>query len=474
MNLAVSRIRIIIILGVLILSLTIHEAAAARIGEMVETDPWDQMKRFITLSDRGLRLSLIGALLFGAVCGLLGSFIVVRKMALFGDAISHAVLPGVALGFLWSMSKDPVAILIGATSAGLAGSLLVEAIKRTTRIKQDAALGIVLASFFAIGLCLIRIIQNNEGASKITGLKSYLFGDVAVLDRDDVMTMGVVVILTIILFGLFYRPFLAISFDRQFAISIGFPVRILDAVFQMFLAFAIVISLQAVGVVLVSAMLITPAATAYLLVDRMHRMLWIAMGVGMLSAIIGVFLSFLGSNLPTGPFMVLSASSIFTIAYLFSPKYGRFTKWIRYRARVKKVREENSLKSIYHVLESRGLDRSGNKVLMEDLSSHRKMSKASIMKEINGMERSGLVELVGDNIILTAEGFDKARSVVRNHRLWELYLTNEADYASDHVHDDAEKVEHFLNDEEVAELESYLDYPQQDPHGKPIPGRVNL
>ena len=194
----------------------------------------------------------------------------------------------------------------------------------------------------------------------------------------------------------------------------------------------------------------------------------------MLSAIIGVFLSFLGSNLPTGPFMILSASSIFTIAYLFSPKYGRFTKWIRYRARVKKVREENSLKSIYHVLESRGLDRSGNKVLMEDLSSHRKMSKASIMKEINGMERSGLVELVGDNIILTAEGFNKARSVVRNHRLWELYLTNEADYASDHVHDDAEKVEHFLSDEEVAQLESYLDYPQQDPHGKPIPGRVNL
>ena len=165
------RIRTIIIFGVALLSVTVHEAAAARIGEIVETNPWDQIRRFITFSDRGLRLSLIGAILFGAVCGLLGSFIVVRKMALFGDAISHAVLPGVALGFLWSMSKDPVAILIGATLAGLAGSLLVGAIRRTTRIKQDAALGIVLASFFAIGLCLIRIIQNNEGASKITGLK---------------------------------------------------------------------------------------------------------------------------------------------------------------------------------------------------------------------------------------------------------------------------------------------------------------
>tara|TARA_B110000116_G_C16784879_1_gene560350 strand:- start:797 stop:2161 length:1365 start_codon:yes stop_codon:yes gene_type:complete len=452
----------------------VNEAAAARIGEIVETNPWDQMRRFITLSDRGLRLSLIGALLFGAVCGLLGSFIVVRKMALFGDAISHAVLPGVALGFLWSMSKDPVAILIGATLSGLAGSLLVGAIRRTTRIKQDAALGIVLASFFAIGLCLIRIIQNNEGASKITGLKSYLFGDVAVLDRYDVITMGVVVILTVILFGLLYRPFLAISFDRQFAVSIGFPVRILEALFQMFLAFAIVISLQAVGVVLVSAMLITPAATAYLLVDRMHRMLWIAMGVGMLSAVIGVFLSFLGSNLPTGPFMVLSASSIFTMAYLFSPKYGRFTKWLRYRARVKKVREENSLKSIYKVLESRGLESSGNRVLMKDLSSHRKMSIAGLVKEIKNMQRSGLVKLKGDNVSLTDDGFDKARSVVRNHRLWELYLTNEANYAADHVHDDAEKVEHFLSEEEVSELESYLDYPQEDPHGKPIPGRASI
>jgi len=459
---------------VLVLSVAVNEAAAARIGEIVETNPWDQMRRFITLSDRGLRLSLIGALLFGAVCGLLGSFIVVRKMALFGDAISHAVLPGVALGFLWSMSKDPVAILIGATLSGLAGSLLVGAIRRTTRIKQDAALGIVLASFFAIGLCLIRIIQNNEGASKITGLKSYLFGDVAVLDRYDVITMGVVVILTVILFGLLYRPFLAISFDRQFAVSIGFPVRILEALFQMFLAFAIVISLQAVGVVLVSAMLITPAATAYLLVDRMHRMLWIAMGVGMLSAVIGVFLSFLGSNLPTGPFMVLSASSIFTMAYLFSPKYGRFTKWLRYRARVKKVREENSLKSIYKVLESRGLESSGNRVLMKDLSSHRKMSIAGLVKEIKNMQRSGLVKLKGDKVSLTDDGFDKARSIVRNHRLWELYLTNEANYATDHVHDDAEKVEHFLSEEEVSELESYLDYPQEDPHGKPIPGRASI
>ncbi len=204
----------------------------------------------------------------------------------------------------------------------------MQAIVRTSRIKQDAALGIVLASFFALGLCLIRMVQNNEGASRITGLKTYLFGDVAVIDRADLITMAVIVILTFVLFYYLYRPLLVISFDRQFAYSIGISVRLLDAVFQMFLAVAIVVSLQAVGVVLVSAMLIIPAATAYLLVDRMNKMIVFAMILGVMSATLGVFFSFLGSNLPTGPFMVISSSLLFLMAYLFSPKNGtERAKW---------------------------------------------------------------------------------------------------------------------------------------------------
>ena len=134
------------ILAVLLLLILAVDAPAARIGELIENDPWQQARRFFMFSDPGLRLGLIGALLFGATCGLLGSFIVVRKMALIGDAISHAVLPGVALGFLWSMDKDPLAILVGATVAGLTGSLVVDLIKRTTKIKQDAALGIDLVN----------------------------------------------------------------------------------------------------------------------------------------------------------------------------------------------------------------------------------------------------------------------------------------------------------------------------------------
>ena len=453
---------------------TIDQLYAARIGELVESNTWDQIKRFFSFSDRGLQLSLMAALLFGAVCGLTGSFIVVRRMALFGDAISHAVLPGVAIGFMWGMEKDPLAILIGATLAGLLGSVLVQAIVRTSRIKQDAALGIVLASFFALGLCLIRMVQNNEGASRITGLKTYLFGDVAVIDRADLITMAVIVILTFVLFYYLYRPLLVISFDRQFAYSIGISVRLLDAVFQMFLAVAIVVSLQSVGVVLVSAMLIIPAATAYLLVDRMNKMIVFAMILGVMSATLGVFFSFLGSNLPTGPFMVISSSLLFLMAYLFSPKNGRITKWLRYMKLKSKVRNENTLKLIYHYLEKNSEARTGIQIEISELVKLKKVSTKSMLSDLNKLQKSGSVNIENKTVSLTEMGMDLAVSVVRNHRLWELYLTNEADYAADHVHDDAEKVEHLLSEEKVRELELFLDYPTVDPHGKPIPERGQL
>ena len=452
---------------------TNEEGQAARIGELVDTDPWEQIKRFFSFSDRGLQLSLIGAVLFGAVCGLIGSFIVVRKMALFGDAVSHAVLPGVAIGFMWGMEKDPLAILIGATIAGLFGSVLVQAIVRSSRIKQDAALGIVLASFFAFGLCLIRIIQNHEGASRISGLKSYLFGDVAVIDRSDLIIMAIVVVVTVLLFCILYRPFLIISFDRQFAYSLGIPVRFLDAVFQMFLAAAIVISLQAVGVVLVSAMLIIPAATAYLLVDRMSRMIFMAMTLGIMSAALGVFFSFLGSNLPTGPFMVISSSLLFLLAYLFSPNNGRLTKWFKFISLKAKVRDENLLKLLYNYLETHSEAREGIEILISDIANLKKHNQKNMVSDLKRLQKNGAVELVDGKVSLTKEGLSLASTVVRNHRLWELYLTNEADYAADHVHDDAEKVEHLLSEEKVKELEFFLDYPELDPHGKPIPGRVN-
>ncbi|MGC6434802.1 MAG: iron dependent repressor, metal binding and dimerization domain protein, partial [Verrucomicrobiales bacterium] len=251
-------------------------------------------------------------------------------------------------------------------------------------------------------------------------------------------------------------------------------VRLLDAVFQMFLAVAIVVSLQAVGVVLVSAMLIIPAATAYLLVDRMNKMIVFAMILGVMSATLGVFFSFLGSNLPTGPFMVISSSLLFLMAYLFSPKNGRITKWFRYMKLKSKVRNENTLKLIYHYLEKNSEARTGIQIEISELVKLKKVSTKSMLSDLNKLQKSGSVNIENKTVSLTEMGMDLAISVVRNHRLWELYLTNEADYAADHVHDDAEKVEHLLSEEKVRELELFLDYPTVDPHGKPIPERGQL
>ena len=291
---------------------------AARIGDITEISVWDQTVRFFSFKDPSLRYALTGAILLGLTCGLLGSFLVVRKLALLGDTLSHAVLPGVAAGFLWDMDKNPVAIFIGATVAGLLGSFMVTRITTTTKLKEDTALGMVLACFFGVGICLVTMIQRLPSGNK-SGIDKFLFGQAASLGQSDIQLMAVVTLLTFGLVWLFYKELLTVSFDPGFAYSVMIPVAWVHHGFMLLLAFSVVIALQAVGVVLVSAMLITPAATAYLMTDRLHRMLLFACLTGMLAGIMGAFFSFLGHQLPTGPFMVLSAAVLFAVAFFFAP-----------------------------------------------------------------------------------------------------------------------------------------------------------
>src|SRR5688572_14557061 len=167
--------------AILIISVLLAPAAhAARIGDITQTSILDQAIRFFTFQDPAVRSALMGSILLGISCGLLGSFIVVRKMALMGDALSHAVLPGVAVGFLWTMSKNPIAIFVGATVAGLLGTVVVGAIKQTTRLKEDTSLGLVLAAFFAVGICLLTMIQHMPLGNQ-SGIDKFLFGQAAAI-----------------------------------------------------------------------------------------------------------------------------------------------------------------------------------------------------------------------------------------------------------------------------------------------------
>jgi manganese/zinc/iron transport system permease protein len=447
--------------------------SAARIGDLVQTSLADQAWRFFTFQDPAVRYVLIGSILLGICCGLLGSFIVVRKMALVGDTLSHAVLPGVAAGFLWNMAKDPLAIFVGATAAGLLGTMAVRWVRETTPLKEDTALGLVLASFFAVGICLLTMIQRLPTGNK-SGLDKFLFGQAAALGADDIRLMAVVTALVVVAVVALYKEFLVTSFDAGFASVSGLPVRVIHYGLMLLLAFAIVIALQAVGVVLVSAMLITPAAAAYLLTDRLGRMLWLAGLFGVLAGALGSFLSFLGPTLPTGPFMVLGASAVFGLAFFFGPRHGVVSRWWRHRSRARRVQRENTLKAIYQVLESREF--AGEGVSLHELARRRRETVAEAARQAAELRRHGLATLdaPGQQLFLTPAGWQMACAIVRNHRLWELYLTNAAHIAADHVHDDAEKIEHVLGEETVRELERRLAYATRDPHGRNIPTLADI
>ncbi|MEM7387964.1 MAG: iron chelate uptake ABC transporter family permease subunit [Verrucomicrobiota bacterium] len=414
---------------------------------------------------------LISCVLLGISFGLLGCFIVVRKMALVGDTLSHAVLPGVAAGYLWGMSKNPAAILIGATLAGLLGTAVGSWIKQTTKLKQDAAMGMVLASFFAVGLCLISMIQRLPTGNK-AGLKSVFFGKVAAMGPQDLMLMSAVCLISLLIILLLYRPFLASSFDPVFARSIGYPVRVLHHLLMFLLAMATVVALQAVGAVMVSAMLITPAATAYLLTKSLHRMLWLASGFGVLSGLIGVFVSFLDSRLPTGPCMALCAGLFFVLAFLFSPEHGIIHRRFLHLSQTRRIQRENTLKAIYRILERSEFQQEG--IALDALAVAGRATVEDTRHQVKRLVQARLATMDADKVYFTPSGKLLASKIVRNHRLWELYLTETADYQADHVHDDAEKIEHLLGEETVRRLEKELNYPSRDPHGKPIPNTRDL
>jgi manganese/zinc/iron transport system permease protein len=410
----------------------------------------------------GLWMPLAASLLLGIGCGLIGSFVVVRRMALAGDAVSHAVLPGVVAGFVLSPSRNPLVVLGLALTAGLLGMLLVRAITTTTRLKEDAALGIVLAVFFALGISAISVYQPS-------GVTAFLYGQAAAVSWSDLLLMTGVTALVATAAVIFARPLVVMSFDAGFASSLGYPVRLFERMFALMLTAVVVVAMQAVGVILVSAMLITPAAAAYLLTDRFNRMMLVAAGFGAVAGVAGTLISFARAGLPTGPLIALVASGVFAAVFFAAPNHGVVAKWLRLRGRSARVARENYLKAIYQVLEARSFH--GDGVSVREIAERRRETLEDATRGVQALVRTGEAFRTGEagDIFLTPDGWRRAAEIVRNHRLWELYLTHQADYDADHVHDDAERIEHLLGEETVRQLERALAFPETDPHGSPIP-----
>lgn len=259
-----------------------------------------------------MQRSLIIAVLVGLICAVMGSYLMVQRLALLGDAISHSVLPGLAVAFVLGINLS-----VGAFVAGILSTLAIAWIRTRSPLKEDAAMGIVLSAFFALGVTLITLIQKNN---KID-LNHFLFGNIlgvtAADVRDTVIIAGIVVL---VVFAL-YKELLFYTFDPLGAQAVGLPVNLLNFGLMALIALTVVASLKAVGVVLVLSLLITPGATAYLLVPRLHQVMFLGAAIGIFSSISGMYLSY-WFNLPSGPAIVLVTSGLFVLALLLGPKSG--------------------------------------------------------------------------------------------------------------------------------------------------------
>jgi manganese/zinc/iron transport system permease protein len=279
--------------------------------------------------DYTLRLVALGSAVLGATSGALGSFAYLRRQSLLGDAVSHAALPGIVLAFMLTGSKVPLVLMLGAGLAGWVGTLVVRLVVRRSRVPYDSALGIVLAVFFGVGLVLLTLIQKQSNAAQ-AGLESFLFGQAASLLRRDVLTMAVLGVAALVILMLLWKEFKLLSFDPDFAASLGMPVRRLDGLLTFLLVVAIIIGLQTVGVVLMSAMIVAPAAAARQWSRRLAPMVLVAAGVGVFSGVTGSVLSSHIARLPTGPTIVLVLSTIVVGSLFLAPRRGLLWRFLRF------------------------------------------------------------------------------------------------------------------------------------------------
>jgi len=413
---------------------------------------------------------LVGTSLLGATAGVLGSFAVLRRRALTGDLLAHAALPGLCIAFLVLGQRDFLGMLIGAFVTGLLGIAATTLFVRWTRTKEDAAIGIVLSTFFGAGIVLSSVIQNRSDVGAKAGLESYIYGQAAGMVLRDVYVIAAVAAVSLLVVTLLYKEFKLLSFDPQFARAQGWPTFALDMTLMSTLALVTVTGLPAVGVILMAAMLITPGAAARFWTSRLGPMLVLSGVFGAVSAAVGTLLSagvvedWLGfdplafgptrTNLPTGPLIVLSSTLVFLFSVAFAPRQGVVARaWAEARMRLKTA-HENLLRTMYELSEG---DLPGRpSVSLDRVLERRAWSPGWARWMLWRAKRQGLVKSAPDGFRLTEAGVDRAARLVRTHRLWELFLIQGAHIAPDHVDRDADAIEHLLGPEVIEALERQL------------------
>lgn len=419
----------------------------------------DRLIRVLTLADYNTRVVMFGTVMLGIAGGVVGVFLLLRRRALLADAVSHAALPGVAAAFLVIMAtggnpRSLPLLMLGALVSGLLGMGCVLAISRLTRLSQDAALGIVLSVFFGFGIALLGIIQRMRGAPA-AGLNSFIYGRTASMIRADAMLIGTAALVVVLISVALFKEFRLFTFDPDFAAGDGWPVNRLDTLLMTLVVSVTIIGLQAVGIILVIAILLLPPAAARFWTDRLDAMVLISAGVGAVGAYIGTGVSALAPRLPAGAVIVVSHGAVFVVSVLFGTARGVLHELFARRALARRTMKQNVLRGLFEC------DEAGFGESLDDqwryLIASRGWSEVELKRAVRRLARDRSIYRLPDGAWrFTEQGRIDAERVTRNHRLWEVYLLEHAETAPAHVDQGADYIEHVLGEELVAELEAAM------------------
>lgn len=421
---------------------------APALGDIIET---------LTLrSGFNTNLVILGTTLLGFASGIIGVFALLRKRALMTDALSHATLPGLALAFLLAQAlgfqgRSIPVLLLGATVTGVMGVVCIQLILRHSRLREDAAIGIILSVFFGAGIVVLSYIQSNAPNGS-AGLNAFIYGQAATMRASDVYLMGGIALGAVMATVLLLKEFTLVCFNDAFARVDGWPVGIVDLLMMALVVVVTVAGLQAVGLILVVAMLIIPPVSARFWTERVWKLVLIAGLIGALSGYAGSVISALLPRKPAGAVIVLTGGVFFVISMMLAPSRGVIASSIRMlRLRLRIAGD--------HALElSHDLDRSiiPNESF-HDLASIRGWSAPFRWILKRSLKHDGsLIRVTTDGMVLSADGVERGHRVARNHLLWEQYLVSYADVAPNHVDWSVDQVEHVLSERLVTRLEQDL------------------
>lgn len=448
---------------------------AAVPGAVGHLDMLARSLRVLFLQDYNTRVVILGTMLLGMAAGVVGCFTLLRRRALTGDALSHATLPGVGLAFLLAPSmgleaKSLPVLLCGAAISGAAGVAAILFIRNLPRMKEDAALGIVLSVFFGAGVALLSIVQQLPTGHS-AGLESFIYGKTASMTASDAWLIGIAGMLSAGIPLLLFRQFQLLCFDEGFAASRGYPVVALDFLLMSVVVLVTIIGLQAVGLILMIALLVIPAAAARFWTNRLDYMVGIAAIKGSFAGLTGSAISAIFPDVPSGAVIVLVCSVLFFVAMIFGQERGVLIRVFRRHRLRQAMDREHLLRGIFELCEERPATASPADqklaVTVAELLDLRTWTPGQLARQIRKSISEGLVWRTADGAIeLTGKGRAEAARLVHHHRLWELYLITHADVAASRVDQEADAVEHVLEPELIAQLEDLL---KKERFGREIP-----